>query len=83
MWPVWLNGWAFVYEPSGCGFKSGSLSGTKNFQFSLNFRVAWQGFIVYPFKRQYHKMVKHTQTTRRQFADELFECVRPFSGIGA
>ena len=23
-------------------------------------------------------MVKHTQTIRWQFADELFECVRPF-----
>ena len=30
---------------------------------------------VYLFKRQSHKMVKHTQTIRRQFADELFECV--------
>ena len=30
------------------------------------------------FKRQFHKMVKHTQTIRRQFADELFECVWPF-----
>ena len=28
-----------------------------------------------PFKRQIHKMVKHTQTIRRQIADELFECV--------
>ena len=27
-------------------------------------------------------MVKHTQTIRRQFADELFACVWPFSGIG-
>ena len=27
------------------------------------------------FKRQSHKMVKHTQTIRRQFADEFFECV--------
>ena len=27
-------------------------------------------------------MVKHTQTIRRQFADELFECVRPFCHIG-
>ena len=27
------------------------------------------------FKRQYHKMVKHTQTIRRQIADELLECV--------
>ena len=34
------------------------------------------------FKCQSHKMVKHTQTIRRQFADELFECVWPFCGIG-
>ena len=30
---------------------------------------------IYPFQCQFHKMVKHTQTIRRQFADELFECV--------
>ena len=36
-----------------------------------------------PFKHQFHKMVKHTQTIRRQFADELFECVWPFGVIGA
>ena len=28
-------------------------------------------------------MVKHTQTIRRQIADELFECVWGFSGIDA
>ena len=28
-------------------------------------------------------MVKHTQIIRRQIADELFECVWPFCGIGA
>ena len=28
-------------------------------------------------------MVKHTQTIRRQIADELFEFVWPFCGIGA
>ena len=28
-------------------------------------------------------MVKHTQTFRPQFADELFECVLPFCGFGA
>ena len=22
IWPVWLNGWVFVYKLSGCGFKS-------------------------------------------------------------
>ena len=21
-WPVWVNGWVFVYEVSGCGFES-------------------------------------------------------------
>ena len=21
-WPVWLNGWVFVYELGGCGFES-------------------------------------------------------------
>ena len=34
-------------------------------------------------KRQYHKMVKHTQTIRRQIGDKLFKCVWPFFGIGA
>ena len=28
-------------------------------------------------------MVKHTQTIRRQIANELFECVWPFCEIGA
>ena len=28
-------------------------------------------------------MIKLTQTIRRQFTDELFECVWPFCGIGA
>ena len=35
------------------------------------------------FKRQYHKMVKHTETIRRQIADELFECVWPFCRVAA
>ena len=33
--------------------------------------------IQLPFKRQSHKMAKHTQSIRRQIDDELFECVRP------
>ena len=28
-------------------------------------------------------MVKHTEAIRRQFAEELVECVWPFCGIGA
>ena len=39
--------------------------------------------VWYPFKRQPHKMVKHTQTIRRQAADELFERVWPFCGVDA
>ena len=38
---------------------------------------------IQPFKRQSHKMVKHTQTIRRQFACELFDCVWPSCDIGA
>ena len=34
-------------------------------------------------KTNSHKMVKHTQTIRRQFADELYEYVSPFCGVGA
>ena len=34
-----------------------------------------------PFKRQPHKMVKHTQTIRQQIADKLFECVNHFVGL--
>ena len=41
----------------------------------------WKQF-NYAFKRQYHKMVKHTQTIRRQIADELFEWVWPLCDIG-
>ena len=33
--------------------------------------------------RRFHKMVEHTQTIRQQVADELFECVWSFCGIGA
>ena len=33
------------------------------------------GMSVQPLKPKTHKMVKHTQTIRRQFADELLECV--------
>ena len=39
--------------------------------------------VALPFKRQSHKMVKHTRTIRQQFADELFECVWLFCEIGA
>ena len=39
--------------------------------------------VTSPFKRQPHKMVKFTQTIRRQIAGELFECVRAFCVISA
>ena len=56
----------------------------------LNFHVYFVTYLVFQerfrllifsplqlsqFKRQSHKMVKHIQTIRQQFADELFEYV--------
>ena len=32
IWPVWLNGWVFVYELSGCGFESSCIH-IKNFSY--------------------------------------------------
>ena len=42
-------------------------------------QIAQFDTLNYPFKRQSHKMIKHTQ----KIADELFECVWPFYGTGA
>ena len=42
-----------------------------------------RGNEVYPLSTNITKWLKHTQTMRRQIADELFECVWPFCGIGA
>ena len=38
---------------------------------------------AYSFKRQPHEMVKHTQSNSSATANESFECVWPFSGVGA
>ena len=35
IWPVWLNGWVFVYEASGCGFES--RCGHLNFRYGACF----------------------------------------------
>ena len=50
---------------------------------SISVMIVLPEMAVQPFKRQSHKIVKHTQTIRRQFAEELFECVWPFRDIGA
>ena len=42
-----------------------------------------QIILFWPFKRQSHKMVKHTQTICRQFANELRAGVWPFCDVGA
>ena len=44
-------------------------------QFNWNLKLRYTVKLTLPFKRQFHKMVKHTQTIRRQFDDELIECV--------
>ena len=50
---------------------------------SMDWFVYDNGLRHQRFKRQSRKMVKHTQTIRRQFADELFESVWTFCEIGA
>ena len=37
--------------------------------------------LTLPFKSQFQKMVKHTQTIHPQFADELFELFDHFVGL--
>ena len=49
--------------------------------FTLSFLISLATF--QPFKRQINKLAKHTPTIRRQFADELLECVWLSCGIGA
>ena len=52
-----------------------------------NVNITWSVYLlffeIWHFKHQFHKMIKRTQTIRRQIGDELFECVWPFCGIGA
>ena len=48
-----------------------------------NFGPTWDKlWVVNPLSAT-QKMVEHTQTIRRRIADDLFECVGPFYGIGA
>ena len=56
---------------------------TDVFRVHTNRPIARNGLVFNPFKRQFHKMVKHAQTIRQQIADEMFECVWQFCGIGA
>ena len=63
---------------------------TGNFAFNIfiliyiftRVNVSFYILIINPLNANFTKMVKHTQTIRRQIADELFECVWPFCGIG-
>ena len=40
-----------------------------------NNRFTWLSSLYNSFKRQPHRMVKHTQTIRRLTANELFKCL--------
>ena len=31
IWPVWLNGWVFVYKLTGCGFEPVAVTKTSDF----------------------------------------------------
>ena len=55
--------------------------GEKIFLTGFSSAMFWRR--IQPFKRQPHKMVKHTQNSSSAIADKLFECVWPFCGVGA
>ena len=58
-----------------------NLLGSYSYIFATNFSIFTQTptpIPSEPFKRQSHKIVKHTQTIRQQFANELFECLTIF-----
>ena len=65
IWPVWLNGWVFVYELSGCGFESSCCH--LNFRFRACFEqgVPWHldnySVWIHSETRTWHD--KNTQTT--------------------
>ena len=40
-WPVWLNGWVFLYELSGCGFESSRSDLTLRFCACFKQGVSW------------------------------------------
>ena len=44
IWPVWLNGQVFIYELSGCGFKS-SCSHLNFRPYQMNFSWVWSSRI--------------------------------------
>ena len=50
----------------------------------VSLKLLYHNFAYCPqsFERRPHKMLKDTQTIRRQFGSELFECVWPFCGVG-
>ena len=57
IWPVWLNGWVFVYELNGCGFES--RCSHLNFRYGTCFKqgVSWHS--------GKHKVWIHSQTRTR------------------
>ena len=62
-------------------YKTNILFNPKRF---ARFNLDCYNYLAYPFIHQLYKMVKHTQTIRRQaVADKLFELVWPFCGVGA
>ena len=41
IWPVWLNGWVFVYELNGCGFESSCSHLNFRFRACFEQEVPW------------------------------------------
>ena len=69
--PVWLNGWVFVYELSGCGFESGCSH--LNFRFCTCFE---QGV---PWHSGNYRVWIHSQT--RTWQDKNIQSNAPYRSV--
>ena len=85
IWPVWLNGWVFVYELSDCGFKSLL---HLNFRYSsgwskefLDFQTNYRVYIHYKTRTWNDKNIQSNAqyrlvlTTRLNHLESLAKCL--------
>ena len=70
IWPDWLNGWVFVYEPSGCGFESRCSHLNFRFGACLEQGVSWHS-------GNYRVWIKSESRSSKEFLDinTTIECI--------
>ena len=59
IWPVWLDGWTFVYELSGCGFKSSCSRLPFLYWWKAFWIILHQDWLCYIFSKMLQYFVVH------------------------